>query len=250
MKKVVLGAILILGTVTAYGKTIAVIGAMDEEISLLKAEMKGVKEKKIGGIKYYKGKLEGKNIVLLKTGVGKVNAAVGADTVIREFDADEIIFTGVAGAVNENLNVADVVISKDLVQHDVDLTAFGYPLGLMSGEKEIGFKADPKLINIAEKSAIKVLGKDKVSIGRIVTGDQFIANKDKVKFLRDEFQADAVEMEGAAVAQVATLYDVPFVVLRALSDKADGSADVTYQEFVQEAANNSAKIVTEMLKSM
>ena len=103
---------------------------------------------------------------------------------------------------------------------------------------------------IAESSAIKVLGKDKVMIGRIATGDQFIANKEKVKFLGEQFQADAVEMEGAAVAQVAQIYEVPFVVLRALSDKADGEAEITYDEFVQIAANNSAKIVKEMLKNM
>lgn len=250
MKKFLIGAILTLGTMTAYGETVAVIGAMDEEISLLKSEMKDVKEKKVGTITFYQGKLEGKDIVLLKTGVGKVNAAVGANTVIREFGADKIIFTGVAGAINRNLNVADVVISKDLVQHDVDLTAFDRPMGLIPGEKKVEFDADPELIKLAEKSAIKVLGKDKVTIGRIATGDQFIANKSKVQFLGEEFKADAVEMEGASVAQVAQIYGVPFVVLRALSDKADGGAEMVYDEFVQVAANNSAEIVKEMLKNM
>lgn len=250
MKKFLIGALLALGTVTAYGETVAVIGAMDKEINLLKSQMKNIKEKKIGKITYYKGKLENKDIVLLKTGVGKVNAAVGADTVIREFGADKIIFTGVAGAINRNLNIADVVISKDLVQHDVDLTAFGAPMGQLSGESKIEFSADPQLIKLAEKSAIKVLGKDKVTIGRIATGDQFIANKEKVQFLGKEFNADAVEMEGGAVAQVAEIYGVPFVVLRALSDKADGSAEMVYSEFVEVAADNSAEIVKEMLKSM
>lgn len=250
MKKLLIGALLVLETIMAYGEKIAVIGAMDSEINLLKSEMKDVKEKKIGTITFYEGELEGKEIVLLKTGVGKVNAAVGANTVIREFDADKIIFTGVAGAINKKLNVADVVISKDLVQHDVDLTAFDRPMGLIPGEKKVEFDADSNLIKIAESSAIKVLGKDKVMIGRIATGDQFIANKEKVKFLGEQFQADAVEMEGAAVAQVAQIYGVPFVVLRALSDKADGEAEITYDEFVQIAANNSAKIVKEMLKNM
>ncbi len=250
MKKLLIGAILALGGMTAYGETVAVIGAMDSEIALLKSQMKDVEEKKIGTITFYEGELEGKDIVLLKTGVGKVNAAVGADTVIREFDADKIIFTGVAGAINRKLDVADVVISKDLVQHDVDLTAFGRPMGLIPGEKTIEFSADPELIKVAERAAIKVLGKDKVMIGRIATGDQFIADKEKVKFLGEQFQADAVEMEGAAVAQVAQIYGVPFVVLRALSDKADGGAEMVYDEFVQIAANNSAEIVREMLKSM
>lgn len=250
MKKFLIGAILALGTTVAYGETIAVIGAMDQEISLLKSEMKDIKEKKVGTITFYEGTLEGKDIVLLKTGVGKVNSAVGANTVIREFGADKIIFTGVAGAINRNLDVADVVISKDLVQHDVDLTAFDRPMGLIPGEKKVEFDADPELIKLAEKAAIKVLGKDKVMIGRIATGDQFIADKNKVQFLGEQFQADAVEMEGASVAQVAQIYGVPFVVLRALSDKADGGAEMVYDEFVQIAANNSAKIVKEMLKNI
>lgn len=250
MKKFLIGAILTLGAVTAYGEKIAVIGAMDSEITLLKSQMKDIEEKKIGTITFYEGELEGKDIVLLKTGVGKVNSAVGANTVIREFGADKIIFTGVAGAINRDLDVADVVISKDLVQHDVDLTAFGRPMGLIPGEEKIEFVADPELIKLAEESAIKVLGKDKVMIGRIATGDQFIADKEKVRFLGEQFKADAVEMEGASVAQVAQIYGVPFVVLRALSDKADGGAEMVYDEFVQIAANNSAEIVKEMLKNM
>lgn len=250
MKKFLIGVILTLGAVTAYGEKIAVIGAMDSEITLLKSQMKDIEEKKIGTITFYEGELEGKDIVLLKTGVGKVNSAVGANTVIREFGADKIIFTGVAGAINRDLDVADVVISKDLVQHDVDLTAFGRPMGLIPGEEKIEFVADPELIKLAEESAIKVLGKDKVMIGRIATGDQFIADKEKVRFLGEQFKADAVEMEGASVAQVAQIYGVPFVVLRALSDKADGGAEMVYDEFVQIAANNSAEIVKEMLKNM
>lgn len=250
MKKFLIGAILAMGSVLAYGETIAIIGAMDKEISLLKPEIKDMKEKTIGKITFYQGKLENKDVVLLKTGVGKVNAAVGANTVIREFGAEKIIFTGVAGAINRKLNVADVVISKDLVQHDVDLSAFDRPLGLISGEESAEFKANPELIDLATKSAIKVLGKDKVHLGRIATGDQFIADKKKVEFLGEYFKADAVEMEGASVAQVAQIYGVPFVVLRALSDKADGGAEMVYDEFVQVAANNSAKIVKEMLKNI
>ena len=169
-------------------------------------------------------------------------------TVIREFEVESIIFTGVAGAIDNKLNIADIVISKDLVQHDVDLTAFGRPMGLIPGNNSIEFKADKNLIDIAYESAVKVLGKDKVKIGRIATGDQFIADKDRVKMIGEIFEASAVEMEGGAVAQVAQLYNVPFVVLRAVSDKADGSAKMTYEDFVVVAADNSANIVKEMLK--
>lgn len=121
-------------------------------------------------------------------------------------------------------------------------------MGLIPGNNSIEFKADKNLIDIAYESAVKVLGKDKVKIGRIATGDQFIADKDRVKMIGEIFEASAVEMEGGAVAQVAQLYNVPFVVLRAVSDKADGSAKMTYEDFVVVAADNSANIVKEMLK--
>lgn len=241
MKKLIIMLLIICLATTVFAQKIALIGAMDSEIELLKNSMKNVTEVKIGAITYYEGTLEGKNIVLLKTGVGKVNAAIGADTVIREFEVESIIFTGVAGAIDNKLNIADIVISKDLVQHDVDLTAFGRPMGLIPGNNSIEFKADKNLIDIAYESAVKVLGKDKVKIGRIATGDQFIADKDRVKMIGEIFEA-------SAVAQVAQLYNVPFVVLRAVSDKADGSAKMTYEDFVVVAADNSANIVKEMLK--
>ena len=227
---------------------IGIIGAMNEEVVELKAVMSDIKSENIGNLEFFKGNLLGKDVVLVEGGIGKVNAAIGADTVIREFKAESIIFTGVAGAVDNKLNIADIVISKDLVQHDVDLTAFGRPMGLIPGNNSIEFKADKNLIDIAYESAVKVLGKDKVKIGRIATGDQFIADKDRVKMIGEIFEASAVEMEGGAVAQVAQLYNVPFVVLRAVSDKADGSAKMTYEDFVVVAADNSANIVKEMLK--
>lgn len=250
MKKLITVLLMICLGITAFAQKIALIGAMDSEIEFLKNSMKNVTETKIGAITYYEGILEEKDVVLLKTGVGKVNAAIGADTVIREFKVESIIFTGVAGAVDNKLNIADIVVSKDLVQHDVDLTAFGRPMGLIPGSESIEFKADKNLIDIAYESAVKVLGKDKVKIGRIATGDQFIADKDKVEMIGKVFGASAVEMEGGAVAQVAHLYNIPFVVLRAVSDKADGSAKMTYEDFVIIAADNSANIVKEMLKKI
>lgn len=250
MKKIVVFLLSLLMGTLAFGERIALIGAMDSEIELLKKDMKNIKSEKIGEIEYFQGKLEGKDIVLLKTGVGKVNAAIGANTVIREYKVDKIIFTGVAGAIDNSLNIADIVVSEDLVQHDVDLTAFGRPAGLIPGQETVEFKADEKLKKVAYDSAVKVLGKDKVKIGRIATGDQFIASKDKVNWIEKTFNASAVEMEGAVVAQVAKTYGVPFVVLRAMSDKADGSATMVYEEFEILAADNSAKIVKEMLKNM
>lgn len=249
MKKLIL-VLLALFSISVFSETIGIIGAMDKEVAGLKNEIKLKEIKKIGGIEFYTGSLQGKEVVLLKSGVGKVNSAMATDILIREFKVDKIIFTGVAGAVNNKLNVGDVVISTDLSEHDFDTTAFGEKIGNVPGSDNGKFHADQKLISLAEISAQKVLGKNHVFRGVIVTGDQFIADKDKVKFLEKEFGAWAVEMEGASVAHVASLYNVPFVVIRAVSDKADGSAHVTYEEFSDKAAENSVKIVMEMLKKM
>lgn len=229
---------------------IGIIGALDAEIEILLNAMEEKKESKIGRTIFFEGKLSGKNVVIFKCGVGKVNAAIGANTAILKFNTSKIIFTGIAGAIDNNLNILDLVISTDLVQHDFDLTGFGCPLGLIDGEKSIKFKADATLIKIAHESAIKILGETKVILGTIATGDQFVANKKQVDFIGETFGAKATEMEGAAVAQVALNYEVPFVVLRAMSDKADGSAHMDYNEFKPLAAEHSAKIVIDMLKNL
>ena len=251
MKKFILLMIVVFTlSVFSFSNPIGIIGAMDKEVEGLKNEMKVREITRIAGIDFYEGTLQGKEIVLLKSGVGKVNSAMATDILIREFGAVQIIFTGVAGAVNDKLNVGDVVISTELVEHDFDTTAFGEKLGNVPGSDNGKFYADSKLISLAEASAQKVLGKNHVFKGVIATGDQFIADKEKVKVLEGTFGAWAVEMEGASVAHVATLYKVPFVVIRAISDKADGSAHVTYDEFSNKAAENSIKIVNEMLKKM
>lgn len=229
---------------------IAIIGALDAEIEILLKAMEETEKSTIGRTIFFQGKLSGKNVVVFKCGVGKVNAAIGANTAILKFNVSKIIFTGIAGAIDKNLNILDLVISTDLVQHDFDLTGFGCPLGLIDGEKSIKFKADESLVKIAHDSAIKILGKNKVTLGTIATGDQFVANKKQVEFIGDTFGAKATEMEGAAVAQVALNYNLPFVVLRAMSDKADGSAHMDYNEFKPLAAEHSAKIVMSMLKNL
>lgn len=249
MKKLLL-VLFITFSLTLFSGPIGIIGAMDKEVAGLKSEIKVKEIKNIGGIEFYVGTLQGKDVVLLKSGIGKVNSAMATDILIREFKADKIIFTGVAGAVNNKLNVGDVVISEDLVEHDYDTTAFGNKPGNVPGSDNGKFYADKSLISLAESSAQKVLGKAHVFKGTIATGDQFIADKAKVRVLEDTFGAWAVEMEGASVAHVATLYKVPFVVIRAISDKADKYAHVTYDEFSNKAAENSIKIVKDMLKKM
>ena len=242
MKKLLL-AIFIFFSFAVFSGPVGIIGAMDKEVAGLKNEIKVKEIKNIGGIEFYSGTLQGQDVVLLKSGGGKVNAAMATDILIREFKAEKIIFTGVAGAVNNKLNVGDVVISTDLAEHDFDTTAFGEKPGNVPGSDNGRFYADQSLISLAETSAQKVLGKTHVFKGTIVTGDQFIADKAKVRVLEDTFGAWAVEMEGASVAHVATLYKVPFVIIRAISDKADESVVESYDVFEGKAAEHCAKIV-------
>ena len=231
-------------------ETIAVIGAMDVEIEKLLPEITNRKETKLRGHTYYTGIMRGKNVVVTRSGVGKVNAAVTTSELIREFDVDSLIFTGIAGAVDPELEPSDVVISTALVQHDVDLTAFGNKPGQMDGFDDRNFYADKALIDTATTAARGVVGKDKVNLGVIVTGDQFVADKQAVQKMYKEFKAMAVEMEGAAVAQVAFMYGKPLVVIRTISDKADGSATLDYEEMKTLTANNSAGITLKMLELM
>ncbi len=246
MKKLTLILTLLTSTLT-LAERIAIIGAMDSEIKILLSQMKDVKKEEKASIAFYKGKLENKDVVVFKSGIGKVNAAMGTTIAMEEYNVNKIIFTGVAGATNNNLNITDVVISDYLVQHDYDTTVFGTKKGAVPGSVDTKFSADENLIKIAKNSAEKVLGKNKVYIGTIATGDQFIADKTTVQSLETTFGAWAVEMEGASVAHVANLYRVPVVVIRSISDKADGSAHMNYSDFVTIAADNSAKIVMDML---
>ncbi|MGL5796989.1 MAG: 5'-methylthioadenosine/adenosylhomocysteine nucleosidase [Cetobacterium sp.] len=249
MKKLLL-LLTLLSSTLSLAERIAIIGAMDSEIKILLSVMKDVKKEEKASVIFYEGKLENKDVVVFKSGIGKVNAAMSTTIAMEEFDVNKIIFTGVAGAINSNLNITDVVISDYLVQHDYDTTVFGSKKGAVPGSVDSKFSADKELIKIAKTSAEKVLGKKKVHVGTIATGDQFIADKKTVQALEADFGAMAVEMEGAAVAHVANLYKAPVVVIRSMSDKADGSAHMNYNDFVNIAADNSAKIVIDMLKQM
>ena len=231
---------------------IGIMGAMDEEIALIKNEMEIENIVTRARMDYIQGKFEGKDIVLVRSGIGKVNAAVCTQILIDEFQIGALIFTGVAGAVNEYLTIGDIVISQDAVQHDVDATAFGYELGHIPRMDEKVFLADKDLVALALKSSddIKFQGQHpKVMVGTVLSGDQFVACPDKVKILREHFLGHCTEMEGAAVAHVCTLNSVPFVIIRSMSDKADGSAHMNFQEFVEKAAHNSYQMVKNMIKN-
>ena len=227
---------------------IGIIGAMSEEVQGLKKLMENIEEERVGNLVFYTGTMHNQDIVLLETGIGKVNAAVGATLMIDAFCVEKIIFTGVAGGISEELDLGDVVISEDLIQHDVDVTAFGEKLGVIPRMESSVFKADDELIELAEKAGKKLKGK--VIVGRILSGDQFIASPEKIAFLKKEFNGDCAEMEGAAVGHVCQIFDIPFVVVRTMTDKANSDAHTDYATFMKIAAENSITLVDEMLKNI
>lgn len=222
---------------------IGIIGAMHEEIVELKGILKNIEEKEIAGMLFMKGKLNSKDVVLVESGIGKVNAAICTTILINEFKSEKIIFTGVAGGVNPILNVGDIVISKDLIQHDVDVTAFGCRHGEIPRMDNYIFEADEILAEKAYNAA-KYLFKDKNIVkGRVLSGDQFVSSAEKTKWFQEIFNGDCVEMEGASVAHVCYLFKIPYIVIRSISDKADHSAGVDFNTFKHEAARVSKEIV-------
>lgn len=229
---------------------IGIIGAMDEEVDIL-VDLMNVSEKiEKASLVFYKGILENKEVVLVRCGIGKVNAALCAQILISEFNVNAVVNTGVAGALNSELDVYDIVISTDAIQYDFDTTVFGYKKGIIPRMENSTFIANEKLVNAAYESSKDETKSYKVVKGRIVTGDRFISSKELKDELVEEFKAFCGEMEGAAIAHVCELNNTPFVIIRAMSDKADGSADIVYEEFVKDAAHNSKDIVLNMLKSI
>lgn len=230
-------------------KVIGIIGAMDEEIELYVQQMQGVKESVRAGLIFYQGEFLGRQVILCKCGVGKVNAAICTQLLIDDFHVASVIFTGVAGGVDPSLNIGDIVISRDCLQHDIDASALGFKKGEIPFAQASVFEADHTLIQLAEQSA-QSIADVQVITGRIVSGDQFIADREKVKDLYEEFAAACVEMEGSAVGQVCALNGVPFVIIRSLSDKADGSAHVNFVEFTKLASKRSYDMLAQMVPLM
>ena len=229
-------------------RPVGIISAMNNEIDLLlkNADIDHIDQ--IGGMDFNIGELCGRDVVIVKAGVGKVRAASGAATLLNTYDLSNVIFTGIAGGVGDETKVLDVVVATDLVQHDYgQITNDGFEWNSESGGEDGYYSCDQNLVNLAYESAVSVVGEDHVFRGTIATGDQFIASEDYVKLLQNDFDAMACEMEGAAVAAVCTQYQVPFVVIRTMSDKADGEAHEIYKGFQDQAADNSCQIVMDML---
>lgn len=221
---------------------IGIIGAMDVEIKMILHHCKQVVEHMIGQTMIYTGLIEDQNVVIMKCGIGKVNAAMGTQMMIDLFKVEAIINTGVAGAIDKQLKIGDIVLSSKVAYHDVDVTNFGYQKGQIP-TLPLWFEADQKLIEI-----IQTL--HKVILGPIVSGDQFVCDNDKKEQIKHTFNALCTEMEGAAIAQVASLQRIPFVIVRAISDQADSKNPVAYEYFEQKAAQDSAELVLNFVKYM
>ncbi|SEF54403.1 5'-methylthioadenosine/adenosylhomocysteine nucleosidase [Paenibacillus sp. UNC499MF] len=228
---------------------IGLIGAMNEEIELLVGGMSGVTETTKAGITYREGQFEGKSVVVCKSGVGKVNASVCTQILIDGFGVDAVLFTGVAGALDPELNIGDIVISTSCMQHDMDVTPLGFPRGVIPYEEISVFQADPGLVELAD-AASRELFEGRTKQGLVLSGDQFVASRDKVAELHQELGGTCTEMEGAAVAQVCSMNKIPFVVIRSMSDKADGSAHVNFAEFTKQASENSHRIIEHIVRSL
>lgn len=228
--------------------TIGIIGAMDEEIALLLENMSEKKEQTIANTLFVQGKLLGKEIVLLKSGIGKVNAAM-ATTIMHElYSPSYVINTGSAGGFSDTLEVGDIVISSKVVHHDVDVTAFNYDYGQVPAMPAM-FVADTSLIEKATEAVKELSIRSKKGI--IATGDSFMEDPERVAFVREKFPTMiAAEMEAAAVAQVCYQYGKPFVVLRALSDIAGKDSSISFDSFLTTAAKNAAQLIMAMIRKI
>lgn len=229
---------------------IGIIGAMELEVEELKAKMSVAGITKKAGMEFFEGILNGAPVVIVRSGVGKVNAALCVQILADNFQVTHIINTGVAGSLNAKLDIGDILISKDALYHDVDATIWGYQLGEVPQLGRREFTADDRLSKLAKAACEKVNPNLHAVIGRVVSGDQFISDSTVKNKLIEEFNADCTEMEGAAIAHGATLNNIPFVILRAISDKADNSAEMDYPVFEQAAAKHSARLVEELIKNI
>lgn len=259
LKKLTLTLILFLFLIEVQAQRIAIMGALDEEISILKEEMGKYKTQNRGGIDFFLGKLEGKKVVLLKAGVGKVNASYSTAVLTENYHPQALIFTGVAGGLAPNAMPGDIVIGEQMVQYDfgqIDSSGFKpAPFRKLSGggHPDLFIPANPELVEKAKRAAEQaslepISGrKPRVFQGVIATGDVFVSSDTKARELYEEYGALATEMEGAAIAHICRTLDIPFVIIRSCSDNANNHARVNFNTFVGPASVNSARIVLGIL---
>ena len=224
-------------------KKIGIIGAMELEVEALKSKLVDTKILTKAQMEFCEGELDGVHVDVVRSGVGKVNAALCVQILVDLFEVTHVINTGIAGSLNAELDIGDILISVDAIQHDFDVRIFGYALGELASMGVREFKADAAMAKLALETCAEVNPDIHAKLGRVVSGDQFICDAAVKEDLIREFQADCAEMEGAAIAHGAYLNNIPFVVVRAISDKADGSAEMDYPTFECAAAQHSAKLV-------
>lgn len=229
--------------------TVGIMGAMNEEIQRLHEHVQVAQTTVRAGIEFVSGTLHGQSVIFCKSGVGKVNAAVCTQALI-DLGVDGIIFTGVAGAVDPRLNIGDIVISSSCLQHDMDVTPLGFAKGQIPYQEVWQFEADEQLVQLAQAACERQLHNRQSIVGKVLSGDQFIASRELVQQFYDELQGTCVEMEGAALAQVCHMNAVPFVVIRSMSDKADGSAHANFATFTVEASNQSYQIIDDLIRHL
>ena len=229
---------------------IGTIGAMDVEVSSLKEAAKATEVTKIAEMEFCRGNLGNKKVVIVKCGMGKVNAGICAHTLINDFHCTKIINTGVAGSLDNKIDIGDIVVSTDAVQHDYDVEAIGFKKGEIPYTGLYAFPADETLRAAAVKAVKEAAPAVHAYEGRVCSGDQFISTKEQKDKITSDFGGMCCEMEGAAIAQACYLNNTPYVVIRAVSDKSDGSQAVEFSKFEAEAAVNCAKIVQYMVKNL
>lgn len=227
---------------------LGIIGAMDQEVAQIKDCLEEVSVETKAGMDFYKGSLNGKPVVVVRSGIGKVNAALCTQILADCYHVDGVINTGIAGSLKAEINIGDIVLSTDALQHDMDATGFGYPVGQIPQMDIFSFPADERLRTLAEECCRQVNPDIHTYSGRVVSGDQFISDKAKKQWLVETFDGSCTEMEGAAIAQAAWLNQIPALIIRAISDKADDSANMDYETFEAQAIQHSVNLLLEMVK--
>ena len=228
---------------------LGIIGAMEIEVAILKGKLEDQKVTKVGPMEFFEGKLAGCDVVIVMCGVGKVHAAMCTQVLCSNFGVTHIVNTGVAGSLDAGLDICDVLVSTDAVQHDMDVHYLGYDVGRVPGLDTTAFAADGKLRELAYEVS-ESIRPGHTKMGRVATGDQFVCSEaQKAKIIADT-GASCTEMEGGSIAQVAYVNHVPFVILRAISDKADGSAELDYPTFEKIAAANCAAVTEALAKRL
>ena len=228
---------------------IGIIGAMEEEIAKLKDSMDNIKIEKIAGMEFYCGEIAGKPVTVVRSGIGKVNAAACTQILADRFHVDRVINTGIAGSLRNEINIGDIVLSTDAVIHDMNVEGFGYPRGQVPRMDVFAFPTDEDLRKKAKGICDECIGVG-VYEGRILSGDIFVSDRGIKEDLQRTFDGFCTEMEGAAIAQVAYLNNIKCLIIRAISDKADDSASVDYPEFEKQAIKNCVKLTLKLIENV